>query len=309
MTGGPDPGYSTFVKRGQLFKTRVLLTGVFTIRLVPIILPFLALLAALTLPDVKSAVRTTFRSLFAPIAWPARTAGLIFHKATTSVDSGSLFSPDPSELSPEALLVQIQNLNAQLEDLKKLSHLYQQLGEPLRRISRIVPVTSGPVDQRQTITLNTSGLTGLRNNAPVHHPLGFVGRIDSVGAGSARVLLITDPSSKITGRFVRYQPRPDGGIDILRLDIRPPLLEGATDRMIARAIPAAEIRNVLKLGDIVELDDDRFPIPALKGLRVGVVTGIDLPPTDAGFARIEVKPTVDLVSLREVLVVIPPAGS
>lgn len=293
----------------MLFKIGLTFAGVAAIRLVPIILPFLATLAALTLPEVKSTVRTTLRSLFTPVSWPARTVGLAFHKATTPADSGPLFSPDPSKLNPAALLVQIQNLNAQLEDLKKLSHLYQQLGEPLRRISRIVPVTSGPVDQRQTLTLATSGLAGLRNNTPVHHPLGFVGKIDSIGAGSARVLLITDPSSKITGRFVRYQPRADGGIDILRLDIRPPLLEGATDRMIARAIPAGEIRSTLKIGDIVELDDDRFPIPALKGLRVGVVTRIDLPPTDAGFAQIEVKPAVDLVSLREVLVVIPTTGS
>jgi cell shape-determining protein MreC len=34
-----------------------------------------------------------------------------------------------------------------------------------------------------------------------------------------------------------------------------------------------------------------------------VVTAIDLPPTDAGFAQIEMKPTADLLTLREVLVV------
>jgi cell shape-determining protein MreC len=224
-------------------------------------------------------------------------------KATAPTDTGPLFSLDINQLDKAVLLVQIQNLSAQLDDLRKLSHLYTQLGEPVRKISQVAPVTSGPVDQRQTLTISTMGLEPIRESAAVFHPLGFVGQVDSVGVGSARILLITDPASKLTGQFVRYQGRADGGIDIIRLGVKPPLVEGTGDRMIARAIPAGEVRNVLKVGDIVELDDDRFPTPALKGVRMGVVTAIDLPPTDAGFAQIEMKPTADLLTLREVLVV------
>lgn len=237
------------------------------------------------------------------MSWPARAFGLGLVKATAPTDTGPLFSLDPNKLDKAVLLAQIQNLNAQLEDLKKLSHLYQQMGRPIRDISQIAPVTSGPVDQRQTLTISTMGLETVRNDAAVFHPLGFVGQVDSVGVGSARILLMTDPASKFTGQFVRYQGRADGGIDVIRLGVKPPLVEGAGDRMIARAIPAGEVRNVLKVGDIVELDDDRFPTPALQGVRMGVVTAIDLPPTDAGFATIEMKPTVDLLTLREVLVV------
>ncbi len=248
-------------------------------------------------------MRTSTRSLFAPVSWPARAFGLGLVKATAASDSGPLFSLDPNKLDKSVLLVQIQNLSAQLEDLKKLSHLYQQLGEPIRKISQVAPVTSGPVDQRQTLTISTMGLESVRPSAAVFHPLGFVGQVDSVGVGSAQIVLMTDPASKFTGQFVRYQGNEKGGVDIIRLGVKPPLVEGAGDRMIARAIPAGEVRNVLKVGDIVELDDDRFPTPALKGVRMGVVTAIDLPPTDAGFAEIEMKPTVDLLTLREVLVV------
>ncbi len=270
----------------------------------PLILPVVALLAAFTLPEAKSQIRTSIRSLFSPVAYPARIVSLALTRATKSHDEKPLFSPNPNELDRAVLLVQIQNLAAQLEDLKKLSQLYTQLGENIRKQSQIATVTSARTDQRQTLTISTIGLETVKPRSAVFHPLGFVGTINSVGVGNAQVLLIIDPTSRLKGRFVRYLTRADGGVDVIRLAINEqPLVEGTGDAMVARKIPAATVRNVLQVGDIVELDADEFPIPALKGVRMGVVTGIDLPPTDAGHAEIHIKPTVDLVSLKEVFVV------
>ncbi len=268
-----------------------------------ILLPVVALLSALTLPEAKSGIRTSLRALFSPVAWPAHRVGQALSRATVTPDESKLFSSELGNLSTDALIVQIQNLNAQLEDLKKLSHLYTQMGASLLQSSDLTSVTSGPTDQRQFLTISTAALVSPRAGSAVFHPLGFVGQVDSVGVGAARVMLTTDVMFKRTGRFVRYQARADGGIDIVPLGLDQPLVEGTGKGMVARQMAARDIRNVLKVGDIVELEDPAFTLPALRGMRLGVVTEIDLPPTDAEFAEIKISPTVDLLSIREVFVV------
>ncbi|MBC7784638.1 MAG: hypothetical protein H7144_12440 [Burkholderiales bacterium] len=276
------------------------------------LLPCVALIGAFTLGPVNAAISQTVQTLFLPVAWPTRLVGAQVKEHLAPQASDDLLSPGSPRTVADLrrqnaeLIVRLTNIEAQLEDLKKLSAQYATLGGDLRKMVQPATVIGGPTDQRQVLTIGTATLTRVADNAAVVHPLGFVGRVSGVAiaGGNARVLLATDPSSRVSGRFVRFVPRPDGAIDIITLDLPPPLVEGTTRGLIARLLPARPIREKLKVADMVLLDDPQlFPIPALKGLRIGSVTKIRLPPTDAGHAEVEIAPITDFSSLREVLVV------
>jgi len=273
-------------------------------------LPVVAALAALTLPEAKSGVKQSVQTVFAPVSWPAMKVGMAVDASFRTPKDANRYSTtvpdslDAARLQHAVLMVQIANLTAQLDDLRKLSHQYQQFGTDLQKLLQPASVTGRSTDQRQTITISTTGLASVREQSAVVSELGLIGRVHSVGLGSATVLLITDASSKLTGRFVRYMPREDRAVDVVPLDIdKDPLVEGTGTAMVARKIPAGSVRNKLKVADAVVLDDPTFPIPALKGIRIGMVSQIDLPDTDAGFATVHIEPSIDFRSLKEVMVV------
>jgi len=270
----------------------------------------LAALSAFTLPEAKSQVREVAQGLFVPVAWPVRTIGLAISSRLSPRVEKDLLSPDKARTADELrrqnaeLLTRILNLEAQLEDLKQLSAQYQQLGTDLRKLVQPATVVAGPAGNRQTLTIGTGALKTVREGMAVVHPLGFVGQIYAVapGAATARVLLVTDPQSKIAARFFRFARRADGSLATVPVNVPAPLVEGDGSGMVVRMLPARDVRKAVKVGDTVVLDEPKLP-PALKGLRIGTVTAIDLPPTDSGHATIKVEPTGDLTHLHEVLVV------
>jgi cell shape-determining protein MreC len=285
-----------------------------------LMLPIVALISAFTLEQAKPAVRRGVETLFVPVAGPTRALGSAAQRRLTPVSDTDPVSPDHPrtrlelQQENEILRVQIANLQTKLDDLVGISQQYQQLGAELQKLVQPAMVLGGPTDQRQTLTISTTGLTNLRVGMAVVSPFGYVGKIHSISAtgGTAKVLLATDPSSKLVARFARYVKRPDGGLELVTLDIPPPLVEGVGDKqvvgntryMVANLLAAGPVRKLLQQGDQVLLDEpiNRMP-PALRGLRLGTITKINLPPSDSGHADVAIEPVSDLPKLSEVLVV------
>jgi cell shape-determining protein MreC len=182
-----------------------------------------------------------------------------------------------------------------------LSAQYAKLGDLTKLVHPAVRLSGSPTN-RQTLTIGTGSLVAVKEKMAVVHPGGFVGQIYDISPGNiARVLLITDPESRLNGHFVRYVRNDAGGLGVQRVNTKPPLFEGNGNGLIVR-MPAGEVRNNVRVGDVAVLDDATFS-PVTKGLRLGTVRKIDLPATDAGFAGIDIDPTTDLAKLPEVLVV------
>ncbi|MGN6725977.1 MAG: rod shape-determining protein MreC [Tepidisphaeraceae bacterium] len=269
----------------------------------------LAALCAFTLQPVRSGVRETIAELFVPVAWPVHAIGLTLSRRLAPETSTDLLSPanprnaDDLRHQNAELLTRLANLEAQLDDLRQLSAQYDKLGA-LRTLVHPARVIAGPQPPRQTLTIATGTLKGLREKLPVVSPMGFAGQIYDVSltGGTAKVLLPTDPASHLSARFVRFVNQPDGTVGVQAIKTNPPLVDGDGHGMVVRALTAREVRNALKVGDVALLDDVTFP-PAVKGLRLGTVRKITLPATDAGFAVIELEPTTNFASLSEVLVV------
>lgn len=82
-------------------------------------------------------------------------------------------------------------------------HLKQFLKVPAPSVQPIVTakvVTSPYAPSNQTLIINAGRIQGIEKYQPVIVPQGLVGRIIEVGDNSARVLLITDPRSRISVR-------------------------------------------------------------------------------------------------------------
>ena len=270
----------------------------------------LAVLSAFTLGSPRNGVRETVQMLFVPVSAPTRAVVRWATERTSSQQEIDVLSPDKprdinSVLQQNAmLLTRLGSLEAQFEDLKQLSAQYRDLNPDLRRRVDPAAVVAGSTTGRQTLTISTGGLPAVRERAAVVHPSGFVGQIYAVAVGeaTARVLLATDPESRLAARFVRYETTEDGSVQTFALRTQPPLVEGNGRNLIVRMLPAGEVRNTLRVGDVAQLDDPTFPL-VTKGLRLGTVRRIQLPPTDAGHATVELDPTTDFGGLREVLVV------
>jgi len=269
----------------------------------------LAALSAFTLPPARSGVRDQISLAFVPVAAPARAVGKwvrdrLAHE--TPVDS---LSPDAPRTSDQlrkqntVLLTQIARLEAQLEDLKQLSAQYSRLGD-LRKLVQPASVIAGPRTNRQTLLISTTDLTNTKLGMPVVHPDGYVGKIYSVAplGGSASVLLVTDPDSRVQARLARFTAREDGGVRTELLPVDPVVVIGNGNNMLAQMLPGRAVQSVARVNDIVVLDDTASGA-ALRGLLVGKVTQINLPPTPSGHASLVIEPTSDFRTLSEVLVV------
>jgi rod shape-determining protein MreC len=142
--------------------------------------------------------------------------------------------------------------------------------------ARIVSAASGSVVRSAMIS--AGGRDGVGVGMPVISAEGLIGRTIEVGGVSARVLLLTDPASRIPVILVRTgQPALLAGTNRPSLELR--------DR-VGPDIP-------LQRGDRLVTSGDGGVFPP--GVPVGVVLGPDEPiqvrpaarPTGAGFVRIE----------------------
>lgn len=99
--------------------------------------------------------------------------------------------------------IQLEQKNARLLDLNKV-----RLAPQLTKVSGVVLADSGS-PFRQSVLLNVGARDGIVDGWATMDGLGLVGRISGVGRSTARVLLLTDTSSRVP---VVVQPSGQRGI-------------------------------------------------------------------------------------------------
>ena len=110
---------------------------------------------------------------------------------------------------------------------------------PIPRTGELLPVkviARDPSPFVQAITLDRGSDDGVREGMTIISWRGVVGRVSRVSASSAKVLLITDPSSSISGRIQSSESRvtgiikgrPEGGLVMQRIPQEESLQTGQT---------------------------------------------------------------------------------
>ena len=148
--------------------------------------------------------------------------------------------------------LQLEQENAKLLDLNNV-----RLDPALTYVTGVVLADSGS-PFRQSVLLNVGARDGIQDGWATTDGLGIVGRISGVGQTTSRVLLLTDPGSRIP---VTIQPSGQRAI-----------LQG--DTTIAPVLDFIEAPEQVRPGDRVVSSGDGGVFPS--GLLVGqVVLGTD----------------------------------
>jgi rod shape-determining protein MreC len=137
----------------------------------------------------------------------------------------------------------------------------------------------------KTIMIDRGEVDGLREGMPVIAADGVIGQLIKVVAKSSRVLLITDHASGVAGIIQRSRARG--------------VVKGKGSGRCALEFALAE--EDVKVGDLVITSGIGGVFP--KGLNIGEVTMVKKGEYGI-FQTVEVRPTVNLARLEEVLVIL-----
>jgi hypothetical protein len=274
---------------------------------------FFVLLSSFALPrSLSGRIENTFQFVFAPIAGPIQwvTAG---KDSQTPRDVPLLpqVSDEVARLRQEkvALMAYVDTLRGQLATLSRRQDAAEVVGEKLR--DHVTPMKVISVDAaagREVLRLSGTTSATIEKDLSVITEAGLVGKILDVGIGrQTSVRLITDKGFKLVAMFCRYAPNDAGGIEQLDLPLAPTIAEGMGNGALRiDALKWADVQRAgLKVGDIVLLGDrttEQWPIE-VHGSRIGSVSKVGEKIDAPGVAEIWVKPDVNLLALKDVLVV------
>ncbi|MBI5787818.1 MAG: rod shape-determining protein MreC [Candidatus Schekmanbacteria bacterium] len=181
----------------------------------------------------------------------------------------------------KGLETQVVELNLENTRLRQL--LGFEAGTPLDTLPAQV-VGRDPGSWFKTVTINKGKANGVADKAAVVTHSGLIGHVIDLTGSAAMVLLITDYSSRVS---VLIQNTRDAGILVG---------DGKENCHIDYLSRLAEV----KVGDEVVTAGLGGIFP--KGIKVGTVVSISRE-NQSLFQRVEVRPSVDLSRLEEVLVI------
>ena len=266
----------------------------------------LAFLSAFVLPPQLGNRLRGIQSVFAPVSRPTRAVASAARNKIAPHRHNDTRDATDVKVENEQLRVVVMSLSGQLEELRRVTNDLDKLGDVRQHCTRF-KVIGDDSGTRDSLMLAASSRDGVREAQPVLTGHGLVGMIERVGGAGAQVRLITDRDFKVSGRFVRFDPKRKEGEQTLATKI--PLVRGAGNGLLV--IDNIELRETtltddpqkekVAVGDYVKLEDPLWP-PNLTGKLLGQVESITQQNGAPQHALIKVKPLLDLMQLREVMV-------
>ena len=274
----------------------------------------LAAISALAMPPTTGDSFRKVGILFMPISSPVRQiagsvdARMVKPIPTPSSEASAGRTAAQLRDDNETLKFQVSALTSENEHLTGLNESLlvklNSIGTLNSKLAvRLVPVIGGDLGTQQVLTLQL--LSGdVASNTPVMYPpKNFAGKLEVVGLGAARVRLISDKSSTITGIFRRYKE------DMVLVNMPQPIktMEGlGNGKMVIKSVkrdeafPPNHPETSLAIGDWFVVKDKDLP-DEVQGYKLGEIESI----TDSKqpqFVTIILRPASDLMKLREVMV-------
>lgn len=274
----------------------------------------LAAISALAMPPTTGDSFRKVGILFMPISSPVRQiagsvdARMVKPIPTPSSEASAGRTAAQLRDDNETLKFQVSALTSENEHLTGLNESLlvklNSIGTLDSKLAvRLVPVIGGDLGTQQVLTLQL--LSGdVASNTPVMYPpKNFAGKLEVVGLGAARVRLISDKSSTITGIFRRYKE------DMVLVNMPQPIktMEGlGNGKMVIKSVkrdeafPPNHPETSLAIGDWFVVKDKDLP-DEVQGYKLGEIESI----TDSKqpqFVTIILRPASDLMKLREVMV-------
>ncbi|MGX5913136.1 rod shape-determining protein MreC [Aliidiomarina sp. Khilg15.8] len=271
-----------------LFNQHISLRGRLTLALV---LAFL-LIALDNRMDAMQQVRTVLNSVVSPVQYLARMPEQALQGIYSGFRTRSSLRRENEQLRESMLELQgraqrIEFLTGENERLRSLLGSDAQ-AESRRMVAEVIAVDSDPFSQQ--VVINKGTLHGAYIGQPVIDDAGIVGQISSVGATTARIILISDQSHGIPTRANR------SGIRVIAQGV------GETSRLELMHVSHS---TELEEGDLLMTSGLGGVFP--EGYPVATVTRIERDESFP-FAQVEARPAAQLDRIRMVLLLWPVDG-
>lgn len=167
------------------------------------------LVCAILIVSSQLGILGPFRGI---VAAPLNFITGIFNRVAVGVTSGAENFTDVETLRQRNadLEIALAKFQAELVELREVASDYQRISALLNYtastqneefVAANVIANADPNNLLRTIVIDKGARDGLAVGMPVVTQLGLVGRIVNVAANASRVLLVTDPSSAISGRL------------------------------------------------------------------------------------------------------------
>ena len=265
----------------------------------------LAFLSAFVLPPELGNRLRGVQAMFAPVSRPTRAIASAARNRIAPKQHRDTRDAAEIKNENERLRVLVMSLSGQLGELQRVTKDLDRLGDVREHCTRFRVIGDDP-STRDSLLLAASERDGVREQQPVLSGQGFVGMIERVGPAGAQVRLITARDFKVSGRFVRFNAKSSTPDQTLATKI--PLVRGAGNGTLVidnielkETALSGDPKETVAVGDYVKLDDPLWP-PNLSGKLLGRVESVTQQSGAPQHALITVKPLLDLMQLREVMV-------
>jgi cell shape-determining protein MreC len=262
--------------------------------------------------EYSSYVRCKFDGLFTPVTYPVRRlAEFLTHRLRRTPDptvspTGSYNPPNaPADAQAEIarLRAAIAALTVQNAEILRQQKTHQLKGD-VQQYSFACKVI-GADASRDSLSLAGTTADGLAVGMPVVYRDFIVGRLTAAGIGGSQVRLITDRAFRINGSFGHFK-----GAEFIPIATDPPLIEGrGAGLMTITNLTMKQVDKTVQIGDWVVLQDSEDWPLILNGYQLGRVEKIEEQPKARLFAQITVRPSANLLQLRQAMVVTRTATS
>lgn len=265
----------------RLFVQQISLRGRLTLALV---LAFLLLVMDLRLGAMEQ-VRMVLNSVVSPVQYMAAVPEQMLQRVYSGMRSRSSLQQENETMQREMLELRsrLQRYDFLNEENARLRSLLaaESHSESTRMVAEVIAVDSDPFSQQ--VVINKGLMHGAFIGQPVLDDRGVLGQIASIGATTARVILISDSSHAIPARTER------SGIRVVAQGI------GETDRMELVHVPHStelEEGELLFSSALGGVFPEGYPVAVIKRIR----RDESLP-----FAQVEVTPVAQLDRVHMVL--------
>ena len=269
----------------QLFNQHMSLRGRLTLA---IVLAFLLLVLDLRMGAMQQ-VRMVLNSIVSPVQYLAAVPEQLLQRSYSSVQSRSALQRENTELQEEMLELRgrVQRFDFLAQENQRLRNLLASEAqlESSRMVAEVIAVDSDPFSQQ--VVINKGLLHGVFLGQPVIDDQGIVGQVSSVGASTARVILISDQSHGIPTRSER------SGIRVVAQGV------GETERLELMHVPHS---TDLEVGEMLFTSALGGVFP--EGYPVAVITRVRRDESFP-FAQVEARPVAQLDRIRMVLLLWP----
>lgn len=271
-----------------LFNQAISLRGRLTLALV---LAFLLLILDLRVGAMQQ-VRMVLNSVVSPVQYMASVPEQVLQGAYSSVRSKRSLLRENEALREDMLELQgrVQRYNFLSQENQRLRSLLASEAqlESVRMVAEVIAVDSDPFSQQ--VVINKGLLHNVFLGQPVIDDRGIVGQVSSVGASTARVILISDASHGIPTRGDR------SGIRVVAQGV------GDTERLELMHVPHStdlEVGELLFSSALGGVFPEGYPVAEITRIR----RDESLP-----FAQVEARPVAQLDRIRMVLLLWPNEG-